>query len=59
MSIRRRRIQRARTVKTAKVREVSDLKVFCALHEVWQIEAGDVIPDDHIGVDLLEELGPF
>jgi hypothetical protein len=56
MSAQRRRIERMRTVETAKVREVDDLEVFCAVHEVWQIEAGDIVPNYHIRVDLLEEL---
>ena len=33
--------------------------MFRAFHEVRQIEAGDVIPDYHIRVNLLEELRPF
>ena len=48
-----------RTVETAKVREIDDLEIFCAVHEVWQIKAGDVIPDYHIRINLLEELRPF
>lgn len=47
------------TVKTAKVRKVNDFKILRAVHEVWQIKAGDVIPNYHVRVDPLEEFGPF
>lgn len=48
-----------RTVQASKVREVDDLEMFRAVHEVRQIEAGDIVPDYHIRVDLLKELRPF
>lgn len=36
-----------------------ELKVFCAVREVRQIEVGDVVSDYHVRVNLLKELGPF
>lgn len=46
-------------MKTTKVRKVDDLQVFRPVHEVWQIETRNVIPNYHIGVDLLDELRPL
>ena len=59
VSARRRAVERRPTVETTKEREVNELQMFRTFHEVRQIEAGDVIPDYHIRVDLLKELGPF
>ena len=59
VSARRRADGRRPTVEATEEREVNELQMFRTFHEVRQIEAGDVIPDYHIRVNLLEELRPF
>lgn len=59
MSSERLRIGISRTIETTEVREIDEVEMFCAIHEVRQIEVGDVVPDYHIRVNLLEELGPL
>jgi hypothetical protein len=46
------------TPESAKVRELRDLESFGAIKEIWKIEPRNVVPDDHIGIHLCNEIAP-
>lgn len=48
-----------RTEESAEVREAGDLESLCAVEQVREVEVGRVVADDHVWVDLLDEVGPL
>lgn len=46
------------TPDSPKIGEFIDLERFRSVHEVWEIEIGNVVPNDNIRIDLFNEVSP-
>ncbi len=47
------------TDKPSKISKVRDLQCLCPVQQIWKIEIGDVVPDDHVRIGFLDEFPPL
>jgi len=57
-SERERKREEKLTEQSTEVRELVDLQRFGSIEEVREIEVGGVVADDHVRIDLLDEVCP-
>ena len=47
-----------RTEQFSEIRELITLESSCSVKQIWQIEVGNVVTDDDIGIHLGNEISP-
>ena len=49
----------ALTLHTTQKGKVGDLQCLGSVQQIGQVEIGDIVADQHVGVDFLDKLAPF